>query len=221
MTPPSPSAGLRKRFGDVVALDGVDFAVPTGTVLGLLGPNGAGKTTAVRMLTTILRPDEGEATVLGIDVADEPEAVRARIGLAGQYAAVDENLTGRENLRLIGRLTHMPKRPSRPGPPSCSSSSTSPTPPTARRARTPAACAAGSTSPPRSCTARRCCSSTSRRPASTRRAAATSGASSRTSSAEGTTLLLTTQYLEEADRLADRDRGHRPRRVIAEGTPAT
>ena len=102
--------GLRKRFGDVVALDGVDFAVPTGTVLGLLGPNGAGKTTAVRVLTTILRPDSGRAEVLGIDVTERPEAVRARIGLAGQYAAVDQNLTGRENLRLIGRLTHMPRR---------------------------------------------------------------------------------------------------------------
>jgi ABC-2 type transport system ATP-binding protein len=102
--------GLRKRFGDVVALDGVDFSVPPGTVLGLLGPNGAGKTTAVRVLTTILRPDDGTAEVLGIDVTRRPDAVRSRIGLAGQYAAVDQNLTGRENLRLIGRLTHMPRR---------------------------------------------------------------------------------------------------------------
>src|SRR4051794_4091490 len=101
--------GLHKRFGDVVALDGIDFEVPPATVLGLLGPNGAGKTTAVRILTTILRPDAGQATVLGIDVAKNPQAVRERIGLAGQYAAVDENLTGRENLRLIGRLTHQPK----------------------------------------------------------------------------------------------------------------
>jgi ABC-2 type transport system ATP-binding protein len=99
--------GLRKRFGDVVALDGVDFQVPAGTVLGLLGPNGAGKTTAVRILTTILGSDGGRAEVLGLDVAKHPAAVRARIGLAGQYAAVDQNLTGRENLRLIGRLTHM------------------------------------------------------------------------------------------------------------------
>src|SRR4051812_46131461 len=89
--------GLQKRFGDVVALDGVDFAVPTGTVLGLLGPNGAGKTTAVRILTTILRPSGGHAEVLGIDVTRDPQAVRERIGLAGQYAAVDENLTGHEN----------------------------------------------------------------------------------------------------------------------------
>jgi ABC-2 type transport system ATP-binding protein len=102
--------GLRKRFGDVVALDGVDFEVPPATVFGLLGPNGAGKTTAVRVLTTILRPDAGKATVLGLDVVNEAERVRARIGLAGQFAAVDGNLTGRENLRLIGRLTHLPRR---------------------------------------------------------------------------------------------------------------
>src|SRR3954447_1349585 len=101
--------GLVKHFGDVRALDGVDIAVPAGTVLGLLGPNGAGKTTAVRILTTILRPDAGRATVLGIDVAAHPQQVRASIGLAGQYAAVDENLTGRENLALVGRLTHIAK----------------------------------------------------------------------------------------------------------------
>ncbi|MDQ6855280.1 MAG: ATP-binding cassette domain-containing protein [Actinomycetota bacterium] len=102
--------GLRKRFGDVVALDGVDFEVPPATVFGLLGPNGAGKTTAVRVLTTILRPDAGNASVLGLDVVKDAERVRARIGLAGQFAAVDGNLTGRENLRLIGRLTHLPRR---------------------------------------------------------------------------------------------------------------
>jgi daunorubicin resistance ABC transporter ATP-binding subunit len=98
--------GVGKRFGDVVAIDRIDLRVPAGTVLGLLGPNGAGKTTMVRILTTILRPDTGRATVLGHDVATEPAAVRATIGLAGQYAAVDENLTGRENLRMVGQLTH-------------------------------------------------------------------------------------------------------------------
>ena len=99
--------GLKKRFGDVVALDGIDFSVPPRTIFGLLGPNGAGKTTAVRILATVLEPDEGRATVLGHDVAAEPDAVRRRIGLAGQFAAVDANLTGRENLRLIGLLTQM------------------------------------------------------------------------------------------------------------------
>src|ERR671934_1931118 len=100
--------GLAKRFGDVVALDGIDFQVPPGSVFGLLGPNGAGKTTAIRILTTILRPDGGRAEVLGIDVVRDPVAVRFRIGLAGQYAAVDPNLTGRENLRLTGRLAQLP-----------------------------------------------------------------------------------------------------------------
>jgi ABC-2 type transport system ATP-binding protein len=101
---------LTKRFGSVVALGGIDFQVGTGTVFGLLGPNGAGKTTAVRVLTTILPPDGGRAEVLGHDVVRDPEAVRYRIGLAGQFAAVDPNLTGRENLRLVGRLAQLPGR---------------------------------------------------------------------------------------------------------------
>jgi daunorubicin resistance ABC transporter ATP-binding subunit len=101
--------GLVKRFGPVVALDGIDFTVPAGTIFGLLGPNGAGKTTAVRVLATILAPDSGRAEVLGYDVLRRPDEVRYRIGLAGQYAAVDANLTGRENLRLIGRLVHLPR----------------------------------------------------------------------------------------------------------------
>ena len=99
--------GLVKRFGDVTALDGVSFDVPVGKVLGLLGPNGAGKTTAVRVLTTLLVPDAGHASVLGIDVTKDPHRVRGTIGLAGQYAAVDENLTARENLKMVGKLTHM------------------------------------------------------------------------------------------------------------------
>ncbi len=99
--------GLVKRYGEVEALKGVSFSVPEGEVLGLLGPNGAGKTTAVRVLTTLLRPDEGSASVLGYDVRSDAPRVRASIGLAGQYAAVDENLTANENLRLVGRLTHM------------------------------------------------------------------------------------------------------------------
>jgi ABC-2 type transport system ATP-binding protein len=101
------ASGLVKRFGDVTALGGVSFEVPVGRVLGLLGPNGAGKTTSVRVLTTLLRPDAGSAQVLGIDVTEDPHRVRGSIGLAGQYAAVDENLTARENLKMVGKLTHM------------------------------------------------------------------------------------------------------------------
>jgi ABC-2 type transport system ATP-binding protein len=99
--------GLAKSYGSVRALCGVDFAVRTGTVLGLLGPNGAGKTTVVRILATLLEPDGGVAHVAGLDVVREAAQVRAKIGLAGQYAAVDENLTGFENLEMVGRLYHM------------------------------------------------------------------------------------------------------------------
>jgi len=101
---------LRVTYGSTRALDGVSFAVPRGTVLGLLGPNGAGKTTAVRVLTTLLRPDSGRAQVAGVDVLADPSGVRRRIGLAGQYAAVDDNLTGRENLRLFGTLYRLRHR---------------------------------------------------------------------------------------------------------------
>ncbi|MFJ9023989.1 ATP-binding cassette domain-containing protein [Streptomyces sp. NPDC102259] len=99
--------GLVKTFGDVKALDGVDLDVPEGTVLGLLGPNGAGKTTTVRCLTTLLRPDRGRAMVAGLDVLKHPNEVRRSIGLSGQFAAVDEYLTGRENLQMVGRLYQM------------------------------------------------------------------------------------------------------------------
>jgi len=99
--------GLKKRYGEVAALDGVDFEVGEGSVFGLLGPNGAGKTTAVRVLATVLVPDEGRAEVLGHDVVRDARSVRPLIGLAGQYAAVDGNLTGQENLRLIGKLAHL------------------------------------------------------------------------------------------------------------------
>ena len=101
---------LAKRFGDVIALDGVDFDVAEGTIFGLLGPNGAGKTTAVRILSTILAPDAGRARVLGFDVTEDPDEVRLRIGLAGQYAAIDPNLTGRENLWMTGRLAQLSGR---------------------------------------------------------------------------------------------------------------
>ncbi len=107
------ATGLTKRFGDVVALSGLDLTVPEGTVLGLLGPNGAGKTTAVSILTTLLQPDSGTARVAGVDLMSDPAEVRRRIGLSGQFAAVDEVLSGYENLEMIGRLYHLGKSRSR------------------------------------------------------------------------------------------------------------
>jgi daunorubicin resistance ABC transporter ATP-binding subunit len=212
--------GLRKRFGDVVALDGVEFEVPHASVFGLLGPNGAGKTTAVRVLTTILRPDAGEATVLGLDVASEPQRVRARIGLAGQYAAVDGNLTGRENLRLIGRLTHLPRGLIEDR---------------AAELLTQFDLADAADRPARTYSGgmrRRLdlCAALVHRPPVLFLDEPTTGldlysrkqlwAVIENLQSEGTTLLLTTQYLEEADRLADDivviDRGQ----VIAQGAPA-
>ena len=102
--------GLVKRYGQATALDGVDLEIAEGTALGLLGPNGAGKTTTVRILTTLLRPDAGRVTVAGIDVLRDPAAVRRRIGLAGQFAALDITLTARENLQMFGRLYRLGRR---------------------------------------------------------------------------------------------------------------
>jgi ABC-2 type transport system ATP-binding protein len=212
-------SGLRKRFGDVVALDGVDFEVPPATVFGLLGPNGAGKTTAVRVLTTILRPDAGTATVLGLDVVNDPDRVRARIGLAGQFAAIDGNLTGRENLRLIGRLTHLPRRLIEERAADLLEQFD-----LTDAADRPARTYSGGMR-------RRLdlCAALVHRPPVLFLDEPTTGLDlySRKQlwavieglQSEGTTLLLTTQYLEEADRLADDivviDQG----RVIAEGAP--
>lgn len=113
MTATIHASGLVKRFGDVTALSGLDLEVPEGTVLGLLGPNGAGKTTAVSLLTTLLEPDEGEATIAGADLRSQPDEVRRLIGLSGQYAAVDEHLTGFENLDMVGRLYRLGKKESK------------------------------------------------------------------------------------------------------------
>ena len=105
--------GLHKSYGQTRALDGIDLSVEEGTILGLLGPNGAGKTTAVRILTTLLQPDAGRAEVAGLDVVRQADELRSLIGLTGQYAAVDEYLTGRENLEMVGRLYHLPKKQAR------------------------------------------------------------------------------------------------------------
>jgi ABC-2 type transport system ATP-binding protein len=113
MTDAIVAEGLTKSFGDVHALTGLDLSVPEGTVLGLLGPNGAGKTTCVRILSTLMKPDSGRATVSGLDVVDDARALRRVIGLSGQYAAVDEHLTGFENLDMVGRLYHLGRSESR------------------------------------------------------------------------------------------------------------
>ena len=213
------TVGLTKRFGETEALRGVDLAIPEATVLGVLGPNGAGKTTAVRILTTLLQPDCGRAFVDGIDVVTEPRRVRARIGLTGQYAAIDERLTGRENLEYIGRLYHLGARVAK------------------QRAlelldRFDLADAADRVAKGYSGGMRRrldIAMSLVARPSVLFLDEPTTGLDPRSRIAmwdliaelvrEGTTTLLTTQYLEEADLLADRiaviDQGV----VIAEGTP--
>ncbi|MBI5090007.1 MAG: ATP-binding cassette domain-containing protein [Actinobacteria bacterium] len=212
--------GLVKHFGDVHALQGVSLEVPHGSVLGLLGPNGAGKTTAVRILTTLLQPDAGRAVVAGFDVAEHPQAVRRNIGLAGQYAAVDENLTGSENLTLVGRLNHLSRSVSTDRATellrqfNLSDAADRPvrTYSGGMRRRLDLA-AALVTHPPVLLLDE---PTTGLDPASRQDLWGVIS----TLVADGTTVLLTTQYLEEADRLADRivviDHGL----VAAEGTAA-
>src|ERR671910_593414 len=212
--------GLRKRYGDVEALRGVDLRAETGSVLGLLGPNGAGKTTAVRILTTLLRADAGSARVAGFDVERDAARLRAHIGLAGQYAAVDENLNGFENLEMVGRLYHLGRRASRARANELldsfgladAASRLVKTYSGGMRRRLDLAAALVA------------------RPPVLFLDEPTTGLDLRSRVAlwdaiialvsEGTTVLLTTQYLDEADRLADRiaviDHGT----VIAEGTPS-
>lgn len=210
--------GLRRSFGDVHALQGVDLIAPAGTVLGVLGPNGAGKTTAVRILTTLLPPDGGTATVAGLDVVKDAQELRSKIGLAGQYAAVDEYLTGKENIEMVGRLYHLSPAESK------------------SRAKElleefDLTDAGGRVAGTYSGGMRRrldLAAALVVRPPVLFLDEPTTGLDPRSRNAlwqtiedrvaEGTTVLLTTQYLEEADRLADRiaviDHG----KVIAEGT---
>ncbi|MEU4428693.1 ATP-binding cassette domain-containing protein [Actinoplanes sp. NPDC024001] len=215
--------GLRKRYRGgtgTTALDGFDLRAPAGTVYGLLGPNGAGKTTAVRILSTLLSFDAGRAEVAGADVTRRPELVRDRIALTGQYAAVDEVLSGRQNLVLFGRLHHLGRRAAR------------------RRAdelleRFDLADAADRSAGQYSGGMRRrldLAASLIRRPHVLFLDEPTTGLdprsrnqvwdSVRTLVADGTTVLLTTQYLEEADQLAGRIAVVDAGRVVAEGTPA-
>jgi len=213
------ASALVRRFGRTKALDGLDLAVQAGSIMGLLGPNGAGKTTAVRVLTTLLRPDEGQATVAGHDVVTEAGEVRRRIGLAGQYAALDESLTGRANLVMVGQLCRLSGSQAR------------------QRAddlltRFDLTDAAGRGVKTYSGGMRRrldLAASLVARPEILFLDEPTTGLDPRsrlvmwdvvrTLAADGTTVLLTTQYLDEADQLADRiavvDQG----RVIAHGSP--
>ena len=210
--------GLDKSYGSVHALAGIDFAAQSGTVLGLLGPNGAGKTTAVRILATLLKPDGGRAEVVGLDVVKDEAALRTKIGLAGQYAAVDENLTGFENLEMVGQLYHMPRAEARTRARELLENFD-----LVEAADRPAKTYSGGMRRRLDLGA-----ALVYRPPVLFLDEPTTGLDPRGRinmwetiegrTAEGTTVLLTTQYLDEADRLADRivviDHGT----VIAEGT---
>jgi daunorubicin resistance ABC transporter ATP-binding subunit len=211
---------LTKHFGDVEALAGVDFQVEGGTVFGLLGPNGAGKTTAIRILTTILPPDGGRAEVLGYDVVRDAQKVRLRIGMAGQFAAVDPLLTGRENLRLVGKVAQMPKDLIMPRAAELLE----------RFELTDAADRPARTYSGGMRRRLDIAAALVARPPVLFLDEPTTGLDLHSRNelwamikelvAEGTTLLLTTQYLEEADRLAGRIAVIDGGRVIAQGTPS-
>jgi ABC-2 type transport system ATP-binding protein len=213
--------GLHKRYGETAALAGLDLAVPRGAVYGLLGPNGAGKTTTVGVLTTLTRADAGRAVVAGRDVRSDPAGVRARIGLVGQHAAVDEVLSGRQNLVLFGRLTHLGASRARARADELldrfglTDAADRPVSGYSGGMRRRLDLAAGLI----------------RDPEVLFLDEPTTGLDPRSRSevwdavrdlaAEGATVLLTTQYLEEADRLADRVAVIDGGRVVAEGPPAT
>ena len=211
--------GLRKSFGDVVALDGVDLEAAPGTVLGLLGPNGAGKTTAVRVMATLLKPDAGDVFVAGLDAVRQATKLREQIGLAGQYAAIDENLTGLENLVMVGRLYGMSR----------AQATTRGRELLERFDLTDAADRPAKTYSGGMRRRLDLGAALVAKPPILFLDEPTTGLDPRSRLdlwttieelvADGTTVLLTTQYLDEADRLADRiaviDHG----RVIAEGTP--
>ncbi|MEV1331436.1 ATP-binding cassette domain-containing protein [Micromonospora costi] len=218
-TPAVEAEGLRKRYGDTDALAGLDLSVPAGAVCGLLGPNGAGKTTAVRVLTTLLRPDAGRARVAGHDVTRHPDRVRAAIGLVGQHAAVDDVLTGRQNLTLFARLHHLSRRAARARADDLLDRFGL----TAAASRPVAGYSGGMR--------RRLdlAASLLLAPSVLFLDEPTTGLDPRARSevwdalralvADGTTVLLTTQYLEEADQLADTVAVVDAGRIVAEGTP--
>ena len=218
MTTAIHAEGLTKSYGETTALAGIHLSVPQGTVLGMLGPNGAGKTTAVRILATLLQPDAGRATVNGLDVVKDAAAVRRVIGLTGQYAAIDENLTGRENLHMIGRLYHLSR----------SQSAARAVQLLDRFELTDAADRAARTYSGGMRRRLDLGASLVNRPSVLFLDEPTTGLDPRSRTllwgtirdlvTDGTTLLLTTQYLEEADVLADRITVIDGGSVIAEGT---